>query len=73
MNFHDTTGCKSSLLLLVLHPLDVLGEGGELPVGRHEAEELGEAGPVGGVLHHAQLDVGRVLLPELGVLEQEGS
>ena len=54
-------------LLLVLHPLHVLGQRRLLVrvVGGLEAQELGEASAVGAVFHDAEFDVGGVLLPEL--------
>ena len=53
-----------------LHPADVFFERGglRLAVGALESDEFGDAGSVGGIFDHAQLQVGRVFFPELVVI-----
>ena len=56
------------MLLLVLHPLNILAQGAQLTSTGAEPQQLGQPGPVGGVLDHTKLDVGGVLLPECLIL-----
>merc|ERR1719341_752715 len=62
------TGDVVDGLLLVLHPLHVLGERGQVTGGGGESQQLGQPRPVGSVLNDSELDVGGVLLPKLHVL-----
>uniref|UniRef100_A0A2M3ZY44 Secreted protein n=1 Tax=Anopheles triannulatus TaxID=58253 RepID=A0A2M3ZY44_9DIPT len=65
------TGNEVDVVLLRLHALHILRQARVLLVlrrGRLEAQQLGQPGPIARVLHDAELNVGRVLLPELLVL-----